>query len=110
VLILPPGHAESVRNLRTLSAREKRLISGILVVVAAVMVVLAISFGTAGPTSSDGCIYVTIPAATGAQQIHQCGTEARDTCGSARTRGAFTSDAAQSIVAACRKARIPVGP
>ena len=107
---MPPGHAQSVHARRALSARDKRMIGTVLVAVALLTVVLAISLVTAGPSSSKGCIYVTIPAPTGAQQINQCGVQARSTCQSARTPGAFTSDAAQSIVAVCRKARLPVGP
>jgi hypothetical protein len=107
VLIIPPGHAESVRSRRALSARDKGMIASVLVVLAVGAVALVISFATAAPDSSGGCIYLTIPAATGSQQIDQCGAQARDTCASARTPGAFTSDAATSIVAACRKAGLP---
>jgi hypothetical protein len=84
------------------------MIGSVLVVVALLACALLISLVAAAPSSSKGCIYVTVPAATGAQQINQCGAEARSTCASARTPGAFTTGAAQSIVAACRKARLPV--
>jgi len=80
----------------------------VLVVVSLFAVVLVVSLLTAGPSSSKGCIYVTIPAATGAQQINQCGAQARSTCQSATMPVAFTSSAAVSIVAACRKAGLPV--
>lgn len=110
MLILPPGHAQSVRSRGALSSREKRIIGAVLVAVAVLAVVLVISLLAAGPSSSNGCIYATIPAATGAQQIDQCGVQARATCQSATTPGAFTSTAAASIVAACRKAGLPVAP
>jgi hypothetical protein len=84
------------------------MIGTVLVAVAVLTFVLLISLVTAGPSSAKGCIYVTVPAATGAQQINQCGAEARSTCESARMPGAFTTGAAQSIVAACRKAHLPV--
>jgi hypothetical protein len=84
------------------------MIGTVLVAVAVLTFVLLTSLVTAGPASSNGCIYVTVPAATGAQQINQCGAEARSTCESARMPGAFTTGAAQSIVAACRKAHLPV--
>lgn len=93
-----------------MSSREKRLIRAVLAVVALLAAALVISLLTAGPSSSKGCIYVTIPAATGAQQIHQCGAAARATCDSARTPGAFTPTAAQSVELACRSAGLPVGP
>jgi hypothetical protein len=110
VLILPPGHAESIRLGRRLSVREKRLLGGVLGVVAALVVVLVIALSTGGQSSAHGCIYLTIPAATGAQQISQCGAPARETCSTARTPGAFTEQAARMVSAACRKAGLPIGP
>ena len=71
------------------------------------IVAIVISLVAAGKTSSRGCIYVTIPAATGAEQINQCGDAARATCLSTSTPGAFAPQAAQSIAAECHKARLP---
>jgi hypothetical protein len=85
------------------------MIGGVLGVVAALVVVLVISFASSGPSSKSGCIYATIPAATGAEQVHQCGGAARSTCASANTPGAFTRQAAQTIAAECRKAGLRVG-
>jgi hypothetical protein len=85
------------------------MIGGVLVTVAAVAIALVISLSTAGPTSSHGCIYVTIPAATGAQEIYQCGATARATCQSSQAPGAFTPQAARSIAAECRRAGLWVG-
>jgi hypothetical protein len=85
------------------------MIGGVLGVVAALVVVLVISFASTGPSSKSGCIYATIPAATGAEQVHQCGGAARSTCASANTPGAFTRQAAQTIAAECRKAGLRVG-
>jgi hypothetical protein len=73
VLILPQGHAELPR----LSVREKRLLTGVLAAVGALAVVLVISLSTGGPSSAHGCIYATVPAATGAEQISECGATAR---------------------------------
>jgi hypothetical protein len=110
VLILPPGHAESVRAQRKLSSRERRLIGGVLVVLAALAIALVVSLAASGPNSANGCIYVTIAGPVGAEQIDQCGNRARDTCATALTPGAFTRGSAQSIAAACRQAGLPVGP
>ncbi len=106
MLILPPGHADA----RRLSRREKRLLAGVGGALAALVVVLIIALSTGGPASAHGCIYATIPAATGAQQISQCGAAARETCASARAPGAFTAQAAGAVAAQCRKAGLPVGP
>jgi hypothetical protein len=109
VLIIPPGHAESVRSGRRLSRREIWMVGGVLGAVAVLALVLVISFASSSPSSKSGCIYATIPAATGAQQVSQCGAAARSTCASAQTPGAFTAQAAKVIAAECRKAGLPVG-
>jgi hypothetical protein len=88
--------------------REKRLVGGVLVVVAALAVVLVVALSTGGPSSAHGCIYATIPAATGAQQISQCGAAARETCASVGTPGAFTAQAAHVVAGECRKAGLSV--
>jgi hypothetical protein len=107
VLILPPGHAETLRVRRRLSIRERRILSAVLAVAAALVVAVVISLVTASQTSRHGCIYATIPAATGAAQINQCGGQARATCLSTSTPGAFVPQAAHSIASECRKAGLP---
>lgn len=85
------------------------MVGGVLAVVVAIVVTLAISLATAGRSSARGCIYATIPAATGAQDINLCGAAARLTCATALAPGAFTRQAAPVIAAQCRKAGLPVG-
>jgi hypothetical protein len=109
VLIIPPGHAETLRAHRRLSKREVWMVGGVLGVVIALAVVLVISLASSGPGSKSGCIYATIPADTGAEQVHQCGTQARDTCQSVFAAGAYTRQAAQAIASECRKAGLPIG-
>jgi hypothetical protein len=109
MLILPPGHAETVRVRRAITRREKRMIGALLAVVAGLLIALVLSLTIGGHSSRNGCIYATIPAATGAQQINQCGATARATCESATAPGAFTAAASRTIVAECRKAGLPVG-
>jgi hypothetical protein len=104
VLILPAEHAIPYR----LSKRERWMVGGVLGVVAALAVVLVISLVSATPSSGHGCIYATIPGAVGAEQVHECGATARDTCGSVDAPGAYTHQAAQTLAAACRKAGLPV--
>jgi hypothetical protein len=84
------------------------MLRGVLGVVAALAIVLVVSFLISGKSSGHGCIYVTIPAATGAQQVNECGATARSTCLSVSTPGAFTEQAAHSIETECRKAGLPV--
>jgi hypothetical protein len=109
MLIIPPGHAETLRTRRRLSKRETWMLGGVLGTVAVLAVVLVISFASTGPSSKSGCIYATIPADTGAEQVHQCGATARSTCATAQTPGAFSAPATHAIATACRKAGLPVG-
>ena len=109
VLILPPGHAETVRARRGLSTREKWILRGVLGVAAAIAVAVVISLASTGKSSSHGCIYATIPGAVGAEQISQCGVTARGTCATVYRPGAYTAASAQTIAAECRKAGLPVG-
>jgi hypothetical protein len=108
MLILPPGHAEAVRVRRRLSQRERWMIGGVLATVAAVVIVLAISLGTAARTSANGCIYATIPGVVGAVQVNECGAAAKSTCSSVFAPGAYAPGAGRTIAAECRKARLPV--
>jgi hypothetical protein len=85
------------------------MVRGVLGVVTALAVVLAVSLIATGHSSRHGCIYVTIPAATGAEEINQCGQTARSTCLSASVPGAYSAQSARSIEDACRKAGLPVG-
>ncbi len=109
VLIIPPGHAETIRARWQPSTREKWMIGGVLGVVAVLAVLLVISIASSGPSSKSGCIYATVPAATGAEQINLCGARARSTCATVRTPGAYAPQAAQSLAAECRKAGLPLG-
>ena len=102
-MVMPPDHAV----LRRLSKREKWMIGGVLGVVAALALVLVVSFASSGPSSGHGCIYATIPGVVGAEQVHECGATARATCRS--VHAAYAPQAAQTIAAACRKAGLPVG-
>ena len=108
MLILPPGHAHTVRARRPLSIREKWILRGVLAVVAAIVVAVVISIATAGKSSSHGCIYATFPGAVGAGQISQCGAQARTTCATVYRPGAYVAASARTIAAECRKAGLPV--
>jgi hypothetical protein len=94
---------------RSLSRRERWMIRGVTGAVAALAVVVVVAITTAGRSSARGCIYATIPGPVGAQQVDQCGPEARATCQTALTGGTFTAQAARVIARECRRAGLPVG-
>jgi hypothetical protein len=79
----------------------------VLAGLAVVVLILVVSIGSSGKHSGHGCIYATIPGAVGAQEIYQCGGEARSTCLAVATPGAFTAQAARAVATECRKAGLP---
>ena len=109
MLILPPGHAQTVRTRRQLSPLEKWILRSVAAVVAVILLIVIIALAASGKASGHGCIYATIPAATGTQDISECGVQARSTCGSLNTPGAYTKVAAQELAPECRKAGLPTG-
>lgn len=107
-MVLPPGHAQAIAAPRRLTTREKRLIAGVLAIAAALVIALVISISTAGSASGRGCIHATIPGAVGAQEIDQCGDQARATCQTVEEPGSFTVASARVLAIECRKAGLPV--
>jgi len=85
------------------------MIGGVVGLVAAVAVVLVISFATAGPKSGHGCVSVGLAYSTGGAQVHRCGASARQLCASVNQPGGTTGGAARSLTIECRKAGLPVG-
>jgi hypothetical protein len=109
VLILPPGHAQTLRERRTFSGRERWMIGGVLGLVAALAVVLAISLSTVGHHSGNGCISVGLTYSTGGQQVYRCGAGARALCNQAGVAGGITGSTGRAVATECRKAGLPVG-
>ena len=109
MLILPPGHAQAVREARTLRPREKAMITGVLGLVALLAVALVVSFATAGHKSGHGCISVGLAYSTGGAQIYRCGASARALCASVDQPGGSTGATARALSTECRKAGLPVG-
>ena len=85
------------------------MIRGVLAAVAALAVILAVALGTEGRSSARGCIRATLPGPVGAQEIDQCGSQARATCESVAAPGAFQEQAVPVIEQQCRKAGLAVG-
>jgi hypothetical protein len=92
------GHAQRQRQPLT---RQQRW--AVLLVAAAIAVGAAVVIATAGsgPISANGCVNVTVPSATGAITLHQCGADARSWC---RAQFAEHGTFAQLIQAQCRLA------
>lgn len=110
MLILPPGHAQAVRQRRAMRPREKWLLGGVGAMVAALVIVLVIAFATGGAKQSGhGCISVALAYSTGGDQIYRCGAAARQMCAGVDQPGGITGLPARSVAAECRKAGLRVG-
>lgn len=109
MLILPPGHAQAPTLPRRFSRREKWMVGGVLASVVVLVVVVVIAISSAGRSSANGCIDVTIPYSLGGQEVYACGVHARSTCASVGSSGGFTGAAGRAVAAECRKAGLPVG-
>lgn len=109
MLILPPGHAETVRSRPVMKRREKWMIGGVASVVAVLVVALVISFATSTQKSGHGCISVALAYSTGGAQINRCGAAARALCASVGVPGGVTGVPARGVAEACRKAGLAVG-
>jgi predicted metal-binding membrane protein len=109
VLILPPGHAQTVAAHRRLSRREQGLVGGVLGVLVVLAVAVAVSLATAGHHTGHGCIDVNISSSLGNQEFYRCGARARAMCAAAGTPGGYVGLAARDIAQECRKLSLPVG-
>jgi hypothetical protein len=108
VLILPPGHAQTVAARRQLNARERWILSSLGVVVAALVVAVVIGFVQSSPKSGHGCVYVSVPSSMGAQPYSGCGAKARRICAQVGVSGGYSGSLARELIPACRKAGVPV--
>jgi hypothetical protein len=109
MLILPPGHAQAIRERRVFRPREKAMLGGVLAILLAFAVVLIVALGTAGKRSGHGCISVALAYSTGGAQIYRCGSSARAMCASVGQPGGSVGATARALATECRKAGLQVG-
>jgi hypothetical protein len=109
MLILPPGHAQTIRQRRAFRPREKGMIAGVVGVLALMVVVLVIAVASTGKKPGHGCVSVALAYSTGGEQIDRCGAAARALCGGVGRVGGVTGAAAETLSTACRKAGIRAG-
>jgi hypothetical protein len=109
MLILPPGHAEAVRNPRMMRSREKWLIGGLVGALAALAVAVVIAVTSTGHQSGHGCVDVTIPYSIGGQEFYRCGAAARAMCAQVGVSGGYSGGPARAVATQCRKAGLPIG-
>ena len=109
MLILPPGHGETLRQPRSLRRREKVMISGVLAIVAAFVVVVALSIGSGENQSRNGCISVGLAYSTGGETINRCAGAARAMCAGVNQPGGTRGASARALTTECRKAGLPIG-
>ncbi len=85
------------------------MLGGVLAVTAVLVLAVAVSFAIGSHSSGNGCVEITIPSATGGQEIYRCGAGARALCMLAGTPGGYTGAAGRTVAVECRKAKLQVG-
>jgi hypothetical protein len=108
-MALPLERAQTLRAGRRIRARERWILGCGLGMIIALLVAVVIAFSAGGPSSAHGCIHVVLPAATGAQEINQCGGAARATCALGTKSGTFPVASARTVASECAKAGLVVG-
>jgi hypothetical protein len=99
------GHWQRVNTpLRTLTPRERRLVSAavVLITAAAIAVVLLAASASSAPPR-PGCISAIVPGAMGGQPIDACGARARRIC---RERLGLSDPGSLAVEADCRRAKL----
>jgi hypothetical protein len=109
MLILPPGHAKAIRTPRRMGLREKWVVGSMIGLLAALAVLLVISFGSKGHHTGNGCIATTLPYAFGGQDVYECGAAAKRMCAAVNTPAGYGQHAGRLIAIECRKVNLPVG-
>jgi len=85
------------------------MVASVLALVLVGLVVLAISIGSSGNKSGNGCVDVTISGPIGGEELHRCGAQARSLCASVEHPGGITGDPAKDVARECHKVGLPVG-
>jgi hypothetical protein len=106
---MPPGHARDALVPYRFSKREKWIVGGVVSLVAALIVVVALSLVTGGHSSGNGCVNFGLPSTLGGSEIYRCGEEAQALCGTVGKHEGVTGTTGKVLAAECRKAGIVVG-
>jgi len=85
------------------------MVAAVLAAVAALAAIVAVSIGSGGHVSANGCVDVTIPYSLGGQEIYECGARARALCDSVGSPGGYTGAAGRAVATQCRRAGLRAG-
>jgi hypothetical protein len=110
MLIIPPGHWQEVTSRRKLGRRERWFVASGATLVAALVIVVAISFTSVQKTSGHGCVDVSAATAIGGSELYRCGSEARALCTAPAGPGRENLAFRRALANACRQAGLPVPP
>lgn len=109
MLILPPGHGQTIREPPVFRRRERAMLAGVSLIVAALALALVVSLASPERHSGHGCVAVGLGYSTGGTQIYRCGSGARALCATVGQANGPVGAAARAISSECRKAGLPVG-
>jgi hypothetical protein len=104
---MPSDHARAVREHTPLSRRQRRL--ALLASTAVVALTAVVILLTTGGRPQLGCINTYLPGAMGAEALHECGAEARQTCATLHASLRQYGQVGELIMErACRVGHLPV--
>jgi hypothetical protein len=109
MLILPPGHGQSIASPRRLQRRERWFVGSAALVVAILAIAVVVSFATGGSRAGKGCIDVTVASSLGGQPVTGCGAKARAICSAVDTPAGYSGNAGALIAERCRALHLAVG-
>lgn len=108
MLILPPGHAQRATRPLRMGRRERWMLGSGTALLAALVVVLVISFTSHQRTSGHGCVDVSAATVIGGSELYRCGAAARALCTQPGRAGREFVSFQRALADACRKAGLPV--
>jgi hypothetical protein len=109
MLILPPGHGQSIASPRRLQRRERWFVRGAALAVAILAVAVVVSLASGGTKVGKGCIDVTLASSLGGQPVTGCGAKARAICAAVGTPDGYTGNPGRLVAQRCRAAHLRVG-
>jgi hypothetical protein len=108
MLILPPGHAPRAARPLRIGRRERWMIGTATALLAALVVVLVVSFTAHQRTSGHGCVDVSAATVIGGSELYRCGAAARALCTQPGRPGREFVSFQRALADACRKAGLPM--
>jgi predicted carbohydrate-binding protein with CBM5 and CBM33 domain len=108
-MVYSPGHFQDVHAPRSRGRSERIAVRIFALLAIAVIGVTIYSLTNHQRKTTHGCVDFDYTTMIGGAEMYKCGTEAKALCLTPRSRESLDANFQASLVAACRKAGLPVG-